>query len=249
MTGSKLAAPPPPHRGTDSGRRRRAGRASRLAAPGPTTNGGAMTTPPRPRPHLVVAGSSLTDAALASPEAERAVLGAVLLDPPSLATAARRLAPADFHLDRHQLRFQAMLDLDEQATPIDLRTLQAWLEARGQFEQIGGMAYLTALDLDLPVLSRIGTYVAIVKDRALRRQLVDTADRLRRAAATEPLSEIASATRSELDRLAAAAQPLATSPPSSTLPGRHESSWSRACCASATACSSTAGAGSERPGG
>jgi hypothetical protein len=165
-----------------------------------------MTTTPRPRPHLVVAGSSPTDAALASPEAERAVLGAVLLDPPSLATAARRLAPADFHLERHQLLFQAMLDLDEQATPIDLRTLQARLETRGQ---VGGMAYLTALDLDLPDLSRIGTYVEVVKDRALRRKMVDAADRLRRAAATEPLGEIASATQIELDCVAAAAQSTA----------------------------------------
>lgn len=191
------------------GRRRRASRASRLAASGATGNGDAMTKPPRPRPHLVAAGSSPPDTTLASLEAERAVLGAVLIDPPSLATAARRLAPADFHLERHQLLFQTMLDLYEQATPIDLRTLQAWLEARGQFEQIGGLAFLAALDLDLPDLSRIGTYVEIVKDRALRRQLVDTADRLRRAAATEPLSDIASATQAELDRLAAAAQPTA----------------------------------------
>lgn len=168
-----------------------------------------MTTPARPRPHLVVVGSATDDPALRSPEAERAVLAAVLLDPPSLATAAQRLAPADFHLERHQLLFQAMLDLDEQATPIDLRTLQARLEASGHFEQFGGVAYLAALDLDLPDLSRVDTYVEIVKDRSLRRQLVDTADRLRHAAATEPLAEIAAATGAELATLASAAQPTA----------------------------------------
>ena len=164
----------------------------------------------RKHPHLVPVPPPPGDAALASPESERAVLATVLLDPASLAAASARLTPADFHLHRHRLIFQAMLDLQAQATAIDLRTLQAHLELAGELDLAGGLPYLAGLDLDLPELSRLPTYVEIVKERSLRRQLVDAADRLRRAAnSRQPLPEIATATQTDLAVLAAAAQPFA----------------------------------------
>ena len=107
-----------------------------------------------------------------SEEAERAVLAAVLLDPPLLAAMAGRLVPEDFYGERHQLLYKAMLDLQAQATEIDLRTLQARLEQQDQLERVGGIAYLSGLDLDLPDLGRAETYVEIVKERSLRRRLI-----------------------------------------------------------------------------
>jgi replicative DNA helicase len=107
-----------------------------------------------------------------SEEAERAVLAAVLLDPQLLAVMAGRLVPDDFYLDRHQLIYQAMLDLQLAGTPIDLRTLQARLEQRAALENVGGLAYLATLDLDLPDLGRVETYVELVKERSLRRRLI-----------------------------------------------------------------------------
>jgi replicative DNA helicase len=107
-----------------------------------------------------------------SQESERAVLGGVLLDPSVLPTISGRLRAEDFYSERHQLLYQAMLDLQDEQVEIDLRTLQARLEQRGQLEMVGGLAYLTGLDLDLPDIGRIDAYVEIVKERSVRRRLI-----------------------------------------------------------------------------
>jgi len=107
-----------------------------------------------------------------SEESERAVLGGVLLDTSVLATISGRLRAEDFYSERHQLLYQAMLDLQDEQVEIDLRTLQARLEQRSQLEMVGGLAYLTGLDLDLPDIGRIDAYVEILKERSVRRRLI-----------------------------------------------------------------------------
>ncbi len=108
-----------------------------------------------------------------SEESERAVLGAILLDAQrQLPTTAGRLLAEDFYFDRHQLIYQAMIDLQAVGSDIDLRTVQARLEQRGQLEVIGGISYLASLDVDLPDLGRVETYVEIIKERSLRRRLM-----------------------------------------------------------------------------
>ncbi|MDY7093097.1 MAG: replicative DNA helicase [Acidobacteriota bacterium] len=110
-----------------------------------------------------------------SEEAERAVLAAVLLEPSMLPLISARLTSEDFYLERHRLVYQAMLDLQEGGTHIDLRTLQGGLEERMQLEAAGGLAYLASLDIDLPDLSRVDSYAEIVKERSVRRRLVHAA--------------------------------------------------------------------------
>src|SRR4051794_30685517 len=113
-----------------------------------------------------------------SEESERAVLGGILLDPEVLPTVSGRLRAEDFYLERHQLLYEAMVDIQGGGTTIDLRTLQAKLEQRGLFETIGGIAYLSQLDLDLPDLGRIDAYVEIVKERSVRRRLIQASGRI-----------------------------------------------------------------------
>jgi replicative DNA helicase len=113
-----------------------------------------------------------------SEESERAVLGGVLLDPSILPTISGRLRVEDFYHERHQILYQAMLDLREEQVEIDLRTVQAKLEQRGQFDAIGGLAYLTGLDLDLPDIGRVDTYVEIIKERSVRRRLIQTSGQI-----------------------------------------------------------------------
>jgi replicative DNA helicase len=115
-----------------------------------------------------------------SEESERAVLAATLLDPGRFALLSGRLQPDDFFAEKHRLVFQAMLDLAEDDTEIDLRTLQARLEQQGRLEEIGGVAYLASLDLDLPDLSRLESYVEIVKERSVRRRLIDACTQITR---------------------------------------------------------------------
>jgi replicative DNA helicase len=108
-----------------------------------------------------------------SEESERAVLAAVLLDSRLLPTVSGRLKVEDFSAERHRLLYAAMLELQEEQATIDLRTLQAKLEQKAAFEAAGGISYLAGLDVDLPDLGRIDQYVEIVKERSVRRRLID----------------------------------------------------------------------------
>lgn len=118
-----------------------------------------------------------------SEESERAVLAAILLDAERhLAATSSRLKPEDYYFERHRLLYEAMLALQEAESPIDLRTLQARLEQRGEFESAGGVAYLATLEVDLPDLGRVDTYVEIIKERALRRRLIDACTKIYRTA-------------------------------------------------------------------
>lgn len=106
-----------------------------------------------------------------SPEAERAVLGALLLDQELFPQIAARLLPSDFYAEKHELLFAAMMRIHAEERPIDLRTLQAELEAAGKLDLSGGIVYMAQLDLDLPDIGRVDAYVDIVKERSARRQL------------------------------------------------------------------------------
>jgi len=106
-----------------------------------------------------------------SPETERAVLAAVLLEPPRLEDVAAILTPADFYEDRHRRLFAALLDLARDGRPVDLRTVEGQLRERGDLETVGGVAYLASLDLDLPDLGRVETYAETVRGHYIRREL------------------------------------------------------------------------------
>lgn len=118
---------------------------------------------------------------LAHPEAERAVLAAILLAAGECYESGHlaELLPSDFAEPKHRTIFSAMVELHGDETPVDLRTVQARLEQRGHLEGVGGLAYLVGLELDLPDLGRFGAYVRIVKDAAIRRTLAES---LRRGA-------------------------------------------------------------------
>ncbi len=137
-----------------------------------------------------------------SEEAERAVLASVLLKPDVLEDL--ELVHSDFYSERHRLIFDAMVELAADRQPVDLRTLQAQLEERGAFERIGGFAYLAGMDLDLPDLSRVETYAGIVRERAVRRRLLKTGQKLMEQAGRGgelTAGELAGRTLRELEEL------------------------------------------------
>jgi replicative DNA helicase len=106
------------------------------------------------------------------------VLGGILLDPNVLPMISGRLRPEDFYLERHQVVYQAMIDLKDDQVEVDLRTLQAKLEQRAQLDSIGGLAYLATLDLDLPDIGRVDQYAEIIKERSIRRRLIQTSSQI-----------------------------------------------------------------------
>lgn len=108
----------------------------------------------------------------ASVDAERSILGAVLLDNHCFNEAAERLRAEDFSLDSHRRIFSRMADLIEAGRAVDIVTLAEELARRKEVEAIGGVAYLASLTEGLPRRVSIEEYVRIVKDKSLARQLI-----------------------------------------------------------------------------
>jgi len=105
-------------------------------------------------------------------DAERSVLGAILLDNHALNTVVEKLKPEDFFLDQHRRVFQQMTALGETQQAIDLVTLTEGLHRRGELEAAGGAAYLAQLVDGVPRVTNVEHYARIVKEKAMLRGLI-----------------------------------------------------------------------------
>jgi replicative DNA helicase len=108
-------------------------------------------------------------------EAERSILGAVLLDNLAYNQAAEHLKPEDFLLDSHRRIYGRMVDLAESSRSIDLITLAEELGRHSELESIGGAAYISGLLDGVPDRPSIEHYIKIVRDKALLRSLIHAA--------------------------------------------------------------------------
>ena len=108
----------------------------------------------------------------ASLDAERSILGAILLDNLAYNEAAEALKSDEFSLDSHRRIFARMMDLMETGRPIDIITLTEELSKKREVEAVGGVAYISSLTEGLPRRPSIEQYVKIVKDKALLRGLI-----------------------------------------------------------------------------
>src|SRR3984885_9724753 len=108
----------------------------------------------------------------ASIDAERSILGAILLDNHSYNEAAEKLHADDFALDSHRRIYGRMAELIDASRAVDIVTLAEELAKRKEVEAIGGVAYLASLTEGLPRRPSIEEYVRIVKDKSLARQLI-----------------------------------------------------------------------------
>ena len=115
------------------------------------------TTLERPLPHNL--------------EAERSILGAILLDNHALNTAVERLKAEDFFLPQHRHIFERMIELGEHQLGIDLVTVVEDLTRAGHLEAAGGVAYVSQLADGLPRVSNVEHYARIVKEKAVLRNL------------------------------------------------------------------------------
>ncbi len=108
----------------------------------------------------------------ASVEAERSILGAILLDNYAYNEAAEKLSAEDFFLDSHRRIYSRMAELIDARRAVDIVTLAEELARRKEVEAVGGVAYLASLTEGLPRRPSIEEYVRIVKDKSLARQLI-----------------------------------------------------------------------------
>jgi replicative DNA helicase len=111
----------------------------------------------------------------ANVEAERSILGAILLDNLAYNEAAEHLKPEDFSLDSHRRVFSRMVDLAESSRPIDMITLVEELDRRKELEAIGDVGYISGLVDGVPDRPSIEHYIKIVRDKALLRGLIHAA--------------------------------------------------------------------------
>jgi replicative DNA helicase len=111
-------------------------------------------------------------------EAERAVLGALMIDPDAIVKIANFLRAEDFYRERHGWIYDAMASLNERREPLDFVTLTDELERRGQLEEVGGPAYLTDLIASTPTAIYVDHYARIVERTAVLRRLISAAGKI-----------------------------------------------------------------------
>ena len=111
-------------------------------------------------------------------EAERSVLGAILLDSASLSFVVPIIHAEDFFPDTHRRIYRAMLELYQRSAEIDTLTLKEELDRTGGVEKVGGAAYLAALVDAVPDVSNVEDYARIVKEKSTLRRLIQAGQRL-----------------------------------------------------------------------
>src|SRR6202012_3478748 len=108
----------------------------------------------------------------ASVQTEITVLGAMILDAVAIVDATEKLRPEDFLLDSHQRIYRAILELQHLGHAVDTITVMDALARRNELDAIGGPAYLAFLTEGIPRHPNIESYVRIIKDKSLLRQLL-----------------------------------------------------------------------------
>ncbi len=108
-------------------------------------------------------------------DAERSLLGGILLDSQAFADVLEHLKPEDFYRDAHRKVFEAMCELFGKSQPIDRITVKDQLTSLGAFEAVGGDEFIDLLDKIVPTAANLAYYAKIIHEKALARRLIEAA--------------------------------------------------------------------------
>jgi len=125
----------------------------------------------------------------ARPEAERSLLGSLLIDGGLLTRVMEFLVPEDFAAEQHRLVYQACLQLADRHEGVDLVTVQNELDRNRQLPRAGGSAYLSGLVDQVPDVDNVEDYAKLIREASLRRQIIQQARRSIQGARTGPDAE------------------------------------------------------------
>ena len=164
--------------------------------------------PPQERERARVPDLTFDQGLPANVDAEKTILGAILLEASAFNEAAEKIEADDFSLDSHRRIFLRMSELVDANQAVDIVTLAAELDRYKERETIGGVAYLASLTEGLPRRPVIGEYIRIIKDKAqLRRMMMIFSTGIARAAdQSESALSILESAEGELLQIAQDAQ-------------------------------------------
>jgi replicative DNA helicase len=111
-------------------------------------------------------------------DAERSVLGALMLDKTAIIHVADILNPNDFYHPTHKKIYEAIISLFEHGKPIDILTVSHELKGKKNFKDIGGADYLTELVSSVPTSAHIIHYATLVKEKQVRRDLIEASSEI-----------------------------------------------------------------------
>lgn len=113
-----------------------------------------------------------------STDAERSLLGGLMLDPTRIDGVLTQVAESDFYEPRHRLLFRAIVELSARGEPCDSVTMSDWLDRHELTELAGGTGYAVELSNTTPSAVSVGAYASIVREKSVRRQVIDQASAL-----------------------------------------------------------------------
>src|SRR5829696_1342187 len=119
-------------------------------------------------------------------DAERAVIGAMLVSEAAVSVVGEMLAAEDFYSETHRVLYGAMMRLYSRGEPIDQLTLSDELKGMGEFDRIGGRQYIFKLVESVPTAANASRYAEIVRGKALLRAVIDAGSRIQQEAFSEP---------------------------------------------------------------
>jgi replicative DNA helicase len=138
----------------------------------------------------VPAGAGGAEAAAIVPphdlDAERAVIGAMLVSEAAVSVVGETLAAEDFYSETHRVLYGAMMRLYAKGEPIDQLTLSDELRSVGEFDRVGGRQYVFRLVESVPTAANAARYAEIVRGKALLRAVIEAGDRIQQEAFAEP---------------------------------------------------------------
>lgn len=111
-------------------------------------------------------------------EAERSVLGGILLDNQVINAVLEVINAADLYSEAHKKIFRAITEIYDRNEPVDLITLSSFLTDRNQLTQIGGMTYLASLVDNVPSSANAAHWAKIIREKAVIRQLISAANNI-----------------------------------------------------------------------
>jgi replicative DNA helicase len=119
-------------------------------------------------------------------DAERAVIGAMLVSETAVSVVGETLAAEDFYSETHRVLYGAMMRLYSRGEPIDQLTLSDELRSVGEFDRLGGRQYVFRLVESVPTAANAARYAEIVRGKALLRAVIDAGSRIQQEAFSEP---------------------------------------------------------------